>query len=159
MIICFCGAAGSGKTTTAQKLSEKNNATLFSYDEFKKECKARQLPEMRLQMYQSILSSLQSKENVVIDDLNITKASRTILLKNLKSASCKKILIVMDTPLKECLRRNNQRSWPAKLPEDVIINIYNLYESPSVDEGWDKIIYVEYIDDVSAIVEKIINNL
>lgn len=143
MIICFCGAAGSGKTTAAQKLSKQKNFILYSYDEFKRGSKAQELKYMRARMYRSIISELQKNNKVIIDDLNVTKKQRMTVLKALEAIPCEKILIVINTSLEECLYRNRKRSLPAKLPDNIIIDIYNLYEPPTLDEGWDKIIYME----------------
>lgn len=141
MIIVFCGAAGSGKTTAAQKLSKQNGAVLYSYDKFKEGSSARELPLMRSRMYHAILADAENGHDIIIDDLNITKKQRITVLKELSDLSCKKTLIIMNTSLGECLERNKKRSYLTRLPDDSVVNIYNLYEPPTLDEGWDEIIY------------------
>lgn len=82
---------------------------------------------------------LQSSKNVVVDSVYTKIVWRKDILEATKDIDCKKILIFMDTPLEECLRRNARR--PNPLPDFMVRDIYGSIEFPTLDEGWDDIWY------------------
>ena len=45
----------------------------------------------------------------------------------------------MNTPLEECICRNAQR--PNPLPHFIVNSFYKKFEEPTLDEGWDEILY------------------
>jgi tRNA uridine 5-carbamoylmethylation protein Kti12 len=132
MIIVLCGIPGSGKTTLSKKIAEEQNAVRFSFDEMG--CLQHK------ELIQPIIESLKSGKSVVVDALYAEKQRRTDLLSAVADIDCKKILVVMSTPLEECLRRNANREM--RLPDFVVISIHQDYELPTLDEGWDKIITI-----------------
>lgn len=91
-------------------------------------------------MWADIANDLQNGHSVVCDDLHTKLKWRKGLLSVVADIPCKKVLVVMTTPLEECLRRNANRE--RKLPDFVVENIYAKYEPPIYEEGWDEIIYV-----------------
>lgn len=97
---------------------------------------------VRLQMCEDIAEDLRKGNAVVCDDLHTLKRWRLDLLKAVSGIECRKVLVVMDTPVDECLRRNAKRSF--HLPDTVIHHLSKSYEAPTLDEGWDEIVYVPY---------------
>lgn len=91
------------------------------------------------ELIQPVIEALQRNSNVVIDALFTRIVWRKMILEAIKNFDCKRTLIYMDTPLEECLRRNSQRHNP--LPDFVVESIYNSIEPPTLDEGWDEILY------------------
>ena len=91
-------------------------------------------------MWADIAEDLRAGKNVVCDDLNTKLKWRTGLLQALDGIDCARVLVIMTTPLDECLRRNANRE--RRLPDFVIQNIARNYETPDLSEGWDKIIQV-----------------
>lgn len=139
ILFVTCGIPGSGKTTLAKKLSQEYNLTLYSYDELKAN---RRLEWGRLSTYilGLVRQSLTANQNVIIDNLYITKESRCKLLSDISDIPCKKILIALQTPLEECKARDKSRA-SHYLGARTIDRFNDEYESPTIDEGWDEIVY------------------
>jgi tRNA uridine 5-carbamoylmethylation protein Kti12 len=134
-----CGIPGSGKTTLAKELSQKYNLILYSYDELRAN---RRVEWGKLSTYilGLIRQSLTSNQSVIVDDLYITKESRTKLLTSISDIRCKKVLISMQTTLDACIERDADR-LSHNLGRTTICNYNKKYEQPSLDEGWDEILY------------------
>lgn len=132
-LITFCGAAASGKTTLSKKIAEEHNAIRLSFDEL--QCLQHK------DLLSHIKKALTEGKCVVVDALFPCVSQRKMLLDAINDTECKRILIYMNTPLDECIRRNAQRKNP--LPEFVIESIYKSLEFPEPSEGWDEIVYVE----------------
>lgn len=141
MMHVMCGIPGSGKTTLSQELAIEDNAVLYCYDKMPN---AHRKETARLAMLGRIARDLNAGKNIVCDDLHITKESRTTVLNIVSEISCKKILHVMNVPLDVCLERTKKRDkWVST--DHAVISCYNHYEEPTLDEGWDEIIYHEYM--------------
>jgi tRNA uridine 5-carbamoylmethylation protein Kti12 len=131
MFIVFCGSPAGGKTTLSKKIAEYYNIERISFDE-------RGFLQHK-ELVKPIWKILQQDQDVVVDALFTRISQRKLILEAIKDIDCKRILIYMDTPLEECLRRNAQR--PNPLPDFMIRDIYNSIELPTLDEGWDEILY------------------
>ena len=139
MIYVLCGIPGSGKTTKAIQLAEENNAKLYSYDVVRYNSKLSSFKDICALIYKSINDDLSKGLNVVYDAPNHRLQYRKDILNDISDISCKKICVVLPTPLEECLKRNANRE--ARLPEFVLYDIYDKFEIPTLDEGWDDIWY------------------
>lgn len=139
MLYVLCGIPGSGKTTYAQRLANELGATLYSYDEQPDANRLGKLVSSHMEMWRHITNDLRNGKVVVCDDINTTKRQRLEVLSAFNNIECKKVLIVMNTPLNVCIERNENR--PNRLPKCTITAINKTYEAPSLDEGWDQIIY------------------
>lgn len=140
MLYILCGIPGSGKTTYARKLAKELNAMLYSYDERPGANQLGKMNSSHVAMWQDILNDLNSGNDVICDDVHTTKKQRASILDALKDANCRKVLVVMSTPLNLCIERNANR--PNRIPDIIIRSIYKTYDSPTLDEGWDEIIYI-----------------
>ena len=138
MLLIVCGIPGSGKTTLSKQLAEQYSAKLHCFDRLPHAHHPKYANAVRSQMWADIAEDLRNGHSVVCDDLHTKLKWRQGLLDALTDIPCKKILVVMDTPLEECLRRNANRE--RRLPDFVVENIHAKYEPPSLDEGWDEII-------------------
>lgn len=141
-LFVFCGIPGSGKTTLSTKIAIANNAKIYHYDDFKKEFKRQQFRQTHQRLYKQIIQDLLSDSDVVLDDLHTRLEWRQDLLSAIQDIPCKKILVVMTTPLEECVRRNAQRQGQARLPDSAIYHLNQRYQPPSLEEGWDDIQYI-----------------
>lgn len=141
MIHVMCGISGSGKTTLSNQLASEHDATLYCYDAMSRK---EQPYKTRLLMHRRILRDLKNNKNVVCDDSHITIQSRIEVLRLLSSVECKKILHLMKTPLDTCVERAKTREgregW-----KDIVEKQFEHYEEPTLEEGWDEIIYHEYV--------------
>ena len=132
-LIIFCGIPGSGKTTISKQMSEENNYVRISMDEEKY--------IRHTEMIEPIVNYLKSGKSVIADSLYDLREHRERLLDAVKDVECERICIVIDTPLEESIRRNNTR--PEPLPRGLIECIYEHFEHPSMDEGWDEIVHID----------------
>lgn len=133
----LCGIPGSGKTTLSKQLKLEYNAILYCYDKFPR---AHWDKESREKMHVLMANDMRCGKSVVCDDLNITKSDRISIIKALRGINCQKILHVMTTPPDLCVERIREREqW--KVPACVVLHCLNYYEVPSLDEGWDEIVY------------------
>ena len=138
MLIVLCGIPGSGKTTLSEELAKKYNANIYHFDEYPGAHHPQKADQAHRQMWSDIAQDLKNGNNVVCDDLHTKKIWRSNILNSLKDKECKKILVVLDTKLDECLKRNSNRKH--KLPDFILHDLFRKYEHPSLDEGWDEII-------------------
>jgi tRNA uridine 5-carbamoylmethylation protein Kti12 len=130
-LIIFCGISGSGKTTKSREIFNDYNALRLSFDEM--HC------FQHNELIPHILKALMDGNNVVVDSLYIERWQRVELLSAVAGIGCEKILVVINTPLDECLKRNQNRE--VRLPDFVLHDLYNKFEFPTLDEGWDEILY------------------
>lgn len=79
--------------------------------------------------------------NIIIDATHLTKASRAKVLKRLASVDEIRA-IVMTTPLEIALERNTKREGRERVPDDVIKSMYDSFELPTKEEGFDSIAYI-----------------
>lgn len=126
------GPPGSGKTTLSKQIAEELNYERFSLDEMGYFSHSELIPH--------ITETLKSGKSVVTDSVYTYSKWRKELLNAISDISCEKVCVVMNTPLDECLRRNAQR--PNPLPDFVVESIYKSFEHPTLEEGWDEIIYI-----------------
>lgn len=134
----LCGIPGSGKTTLAKQLSERNGAVLHSVDDIPNAWGDPDIDgKFRNQWIDNIKTDLQNGNGVVCDSTALTSFDRKWLLNELSDFDCKKILMVKAVPIEECLRRNANRD--RKVPEEQIRLSAYLLEAPTEDEGWDEI--------------------
>lgn len=140
ILYILCGLPASGKTTLSFQLATEHDAKLYHYDEFKRDSKPQENKQTHQRLYNQIKQDLLQGYDVVLDDLHTRLEWRQDLLSALQDIPCKKILVVMTTPLEECVRRNSERQ-NGRLPDFVIYHLNSRYQPPSLEEGWDEILY------------------
>ena len=128
----MCGIPGSGKTILSKQLAETESLVRFSYDEM-------HCFDLK-DLMKPAVEALQDGKSIIVDNVNNRLRGRELLLDFVKDIPCKKILIFMNTPLEECLKRNVNRQ--NRLPDYFIEGIHRSMQLPTINEGWDEIIYV-----------------
>ena len=100
--------------------------------------------EMKLyrhrELIQPINHLLRAGKSVVVDSVFARVEWRKMILESISDIPCRKVLVYMDTPMEECVRRNAQRPHP--LPEFTVTSIHRSLQPPTLDEGWDEIITI-----------------
>lgn len=135
----LCGIPGSGKTTISTQLAQEQEAKLYSYDVIRRDSKLGSFNDICTLIYQYINTDLFDGFDVVYDAPNHKLKYRKDILNTISDVSCKKICVVLLTPFEECLKRNANRE--ARLPEFLLHDMYNKFEFPTLEEGWDDIWY------------------
>ena len=138
-LYCMCGIPASGKSTLSAQLATEYNAKLHHFDDYANAFHAEKYKDALHQMWMNITQELKDNNNVVCDNIHTTKQMRADILNAVSDISCKKICIVLLIPFEECLKRNANRE--ARLPDFVLHDMYNKFEFPTLDEGWDDIWY------------------
>lgn len=88
-------------------------------------------------LYKRLEYSLSQGFSVVIDATNICKRERSEAIRIAKKHGAKTEAVVMDTPIAECVRRNDKRE--RKVPDFVFDKMIAKYEEPNLSEGFDMI--------------------
>lgn len=128
-LMIFSGPPGSGKTTLSKEIAAKQNMLRVSFDE--EHCLQHK------ELVPLVIEALHKGRSVVVDAVYAERRHRIDLLSAVTDIPCRKTLIYMATPIDECVRRNVQRINP--LPEFMVVGMYNAFEPPNFDEGWDEI--------------------
>lgn len=137
-LFVLCAPAGAGKTTLSKQLVEDNNAILHCFDEYPGALRPHTTKMALDSMLNNIAEDIK-KSNVVVDNLNVKVESREEILKAIEGIECKKVLVVVRTSLEECLERNRKRN--RQIPDQIVRFIYRDFQEPTLEEGWDEIIY------------------
>ncbi len=147
-LFMMVGAPGTGKSTFVLN-NMKEDFVYISRDEiryslleegddyFAKERKV--FNEFILRINEAIMWD--DYPNIIIDATHLTKASRAKVLKRLTTVDEIRAM-VMTTPLEVALERNAKREGRTRVPDDVIKSMYNSFELPTKEEGFDSIAYI-----------------
>lgn len=143
----MCGLPGSGKSTYCQEHIPKTDeyisrdAIRYSLlqegeDYFSHE------PQVKQILFDKANIAINSGRNVWLDQTSIYKGSRANVLNNVKGFG-KAVCVIVNTPIEVCLNRNeNRRGTIAYAPRNEIERMYNDFVVPTVEEGFDKVIFV-----------------
>ena len=128
-----CGVPGSGKSTFSRKFAEEKELERFSFDEMK--C-------FRLEEFmRPAIKAMQEGKSVILDTTNLRVNVRKKVLQAVEDIPCRKVVVYMDTSLEQCLYRNAHRE--TRLQDCIVESTYSSLQKPTLDEGWDEIIYVK----------------
>lgn len=141
MLYVLCGIPASGKTTLSENMASTLSAKIHRYDDMPNANRRGQHGKVYRDFCEGIKNDLLKGETVIADGTHITKRSREILLSYVKDVECKKVVLVMNTPLDVCIERNRARK--NRRSDLCIVVNHKIYEEPSLEEGWDEIKVVE----------------
>lgn len=129
--VIFSGLQASGKSTYFLQSFYKTHLRL-------------NMDMLRTRYREMILfnACLESKQPVVIDNTNPTRAERAKYIDAFKQHKFEVIGFYFASSIKDCLDRNSLRDGKEKIPEVGIKNTYSKLEIPSYSEGFDKLYYV-----------------
>ena len=137
------GIPGSGKSTWARDFGGR--AIIVSTDQIREEfwgdaSDQRNPKKVFEYAYAVTKCALADGHNVIFDATNLTKKTRARLLEETKRFTNEKYAIVFMTPFDTCMRRNAARA--RVVPENVLEAMLRKLETPTEDEGFDKIITI-----------------
>lgn len=149
-LIVMVGLPGSGKSYKAKELSDLYNAQIFSSDLYRKimfgdENDQTHNEEIFKKLYSELNIWLAVGKNCILDATNVTLKARKKIFDNLTKENREKthfIAYVMNTPIKECIKRDKKRERSVGV--DVINKFYQSYQHPQKFEGFDDIIINEF---------------
>lgn len=102
--------------------------------------------------YTSINSSVEQYMRVFADATHLDFTSRAKLISHIDKDKFSELnIIYLNTPLEECLRRNDKRKGRAKVPADVIKNMFEKLTIPNSNEPFDNVYIVHMSGDVDKI--------
>ena len=126
-IIVLVGIPGSGKTTLALSSYPKHHrVNLDRLHTRKKEDK-------------EISDSIANDRDIIIDNTNITKRSRSKYIETAKLFGITIKAIYLKCPLETALARNASRQGKERIPDNAVRFYNKVLEPPSVEEGFDKV--------------------
>ena len=129
----------AGKTTWAKKYqAEHDNVFIINSDDVRmeltggnyqdrsKQKEVWELFEKRIHEYANKAEDV----TVILDALNDVNSVRYKYLSTTPEYD-RKILVLFPTTLDKSMEYNNQRPWPNKVPDDVLVSLNNKFEEPS----------------------------
>lgn len=143
------GLPGSGKSTKAKQIAEKEDAIIISSDAIRKELYGNEEIQGDNNkvfniMLKRTIEYLSAGKNVVYDATNLKRKNRNHVLEAVSRCCFHKYIIIMATPFEECLKRNRERE--RKAPESVIWRMRKSFQFPNNESGFNphaniKIVY------------------
>lgn len=133
-MVIMIGIQASGKSTFAKrKLSNYTRINLDTLNSRNKE-----LMEFE--------RALEAGENIVIDNTNPKVSDRERYIPRAKEHGYKVVCYFMQSRVKDCVERNENRVGKAKVNTKAIAATSNKLEMPEYAEGFDEIYYVSISD-------------
>lgn len=149
LLFMLVGLSGSGKSTFARSIfSETDEAiskpVIHSSDALREELYGDIYTQSHnnkifSELHRRIKRDLSNGNNVVYDATNIKKKYRRAFLNELTRIDCHKVCVCILTPYDVCLKQNHDRE--RKVSENVIRRMYLNWTPPSLDEGFEDIIF------------------
>ena len=131
-MVIMIGIQGSGKSTFYHKYLA-DSFVHINLDNLKTRHREKLL----------ISECIQSGKSFAIDNTNPTRADRQRYIPLAQREGYKVIGYFMESKLKTCIERNNQRSGTARIPEIAVAATSNKLQMPGYDEGFDEIYFVK----------------
>lgn len=142
ILTIMIGLSGSGKSTNAKQVAEKENAVVISSDEIREKLTGNvenqdKNTEVFKLFHKRIKEALLSGKNVIADATNLTMKSRRTILQNIYKVPCMKKAVVIAKDYDECLEDNKNREHP--VPEYILKGQLERFEIPFFEEGFNEI--------------------
>ena len=141
-LIVMCGISASGKSYYANRFCK--DFDIVSSDGIREElygdASIQRNPKRVFEIAHSrIEANIAAGIDTVFDATNLTRKIRQDIINRYKGRAH---LVCLVTPFDASRAIYNQMLRNRKVPESVILRQANQYESPTIDEGWDKIISI-----------------
>ena len=157
--IMVVGLPASGKSTLAEKLKEEYNAEIISSDNLRKELyndeqNQEHNGEIFNEMMKRTIAYLKKNKNVIYDATNINSKRRINICSQVSKYVDEKICYLLTTSYELCIKRNNERE--RKVPDEVIKRMLYNFNTPSIYEGFTKVVVV-HSDEQKRLAEEIVD--
>ena len=129
--VIFIGVQGSGKSTFYREKFFDTHVRI-------------NLDMLRTRQREQLLftACLNAKQPFVIDNTNPLPADRQRYIGAARAAGFRVVAYYFDVPLKDAVRRNNQRTGKQKVPVPAIAGAFRKLQPPTAAEGFDAIFRV-----------------
>ncbi len=131
-MILMMGLQGSGKSTFCREILG-NTYVYVNLDTLTTRHREKLL----------IQECVEQGKSFIVDNTNPTKEDRLRYIPIAKAAGYRVIGYFMESKLKVCIERNEQREGAAKIPSMAIAATSNRLQMPSYDEGFDELYFVK----------------
>jgi len=140
-LFMIVGIPGSGKSTAAQKLKEKHNASIISSDEIRKgflgdENNQDNNAKVFDIMYEHAQQFLNDGQSIILDSTNISRKKRIHVINNVLKAS-EYHAVYLATPFEHCV--SNDMNRYRNVGYEVVDKMFRNLEIPTILEGWNSI--------------------
>lgn len=132
------GISGSGKSTIAKKIAQKDKCIIVSTDQIRKELTGSEEDQSKNKLvfnvaYKRIKDLFYNKQNIIFDATSISNKSRDKIKQSLADIwnYLEIIIIYIDTELSIAKDRNNKRK--RKVPEKIIEKQYKILKKEEKD--------------------------
>lgn len=156
----LCGLSASGKSQHTSIVANNRNSEciILSTDTLRANiCGSVEDQSKNKEVFQTfhslIAKYLKNGIDVVAEATNITMKSRRSILNVVKDINCEKVCVVIVKPIDECRKDNIGREHP--VPDYVIDKQARKFQIPFIEEGWDKIEFVDHIEDKQGYIAEI----
>lgn len=136
-LIIMCGLPASGKNTWISDFIKKSSVdfTVVELDEIRSEIFGHQFHRSAEHFVIGTAKSfarllLKQGKNVIINSTGLTEFIRNEWINMGEEYNCDIKIIWVKTSLKECLKRNKQRSKNKVVPNDVIVSMSRIFQEP-----------------------------
>jgi predicted kinase len=130
-IVILVGIPGSGKTTLA--VNSYSNHVRINLDTLR----------TRNREDEEISNALSNGRDLIIDNTNTTKKSRSKYLRMAKLFGVSVRAVYLNCPLELALRRNTLREGKRRVPDSAVRFYYKVLQPPKLEEGFDRIDVVD----------------
>jgi predicted kinase len=129
--VVFIGLQASGKSTFYQERFFHSHLRI-NLDMLKTRHRERRLMAV----------CLETQLPFVVDNTNPTKDQRRRYIEAAKAARFRVVGYYFQSPVKDCIARNERRSQHQQVPLAGLLGTYKKLEVPSLEEGFDELHYV-----------------
>lgn len=150
-IYILCGLPGSGKSTWSKNNYKEKNAIILSNDYFRTMLTGYYLFDESYEkfihkcMKECLKTAVNDKFNVIYDEVNLTRNDRADLISFIRNIdSANKIICVWLQENKNNVdrRMNDSRGVSKQRWVEIITEMSNKFDEPSLEEGFDEITIV-----------------
>ena len=148
-VFLVCGCPGSGKSTWVKERIAKYGGHHVSRDEIRFELLDKYGGDYFthettvISTFRNRINELMASDeecmDIYIDATHLTRAARQSVLSNTNVKDGYMIAVWFDVPLELCLARNDKREGRARVPRQIIEDMFRKYSKPSkrdFDEVW-----------------------